>query len=364
LLTETIGQTKGKIMKSLKSNNRSKGSVLVAVIGILAVLSIMALRFNAEMETAMIKTAGRNISSDVKVLADSGLKYVISQLLKNGNSCDGTGAPAGGRNHIALAIEEAMEMDNLNAATAINNYGSGIGYEPEYYSSSYFYGGKKSTLSTSYIPDALSLAPGNINFMIEDLSAKLPIGHVSQWYQRLLVSATLCKLMTSTVPLNFNSELFENTNSAEIGGYDDYGGKSIYLRSLVPYEQAVSASSDHRDAAGLPLADGILASEELGSTYTWIKGSNKDSEKKHATDYPRSGSDYLILSGALTPFSRFSFYDADVSYASLNPMVMSRQNTKLYKALFNFEPDDNQLKMYFSVGFPPVGLKVDDKGAL
>jgi type II secretory pathway component PulK len=78
-------------MKNNKKNNRSKGSVLIAVIGILAVMSVMALRFNVEMETAMIKTAGKNLASDVRVLADSGLRYVIAQILKNGLSCNGTG---------------------------------------------------------------------------------------------------------------------------------------------------------------------------------------------------------------------------------------------------------------------------------
>ena len=370
-------------MRLKNANSRSKGSVLVVVIGILAILAIMALRFNAEMETAMIKTSGRNLSSDVKVLASSGLIYCIGELLKSGKNCPNDKTKPKYSDHAQLAIEEELELRLKSSDYSappedkIDRIGTGVPFfGAEHFNANFFYNGQNSISSLSYIPENLSLAPGNINFMVEDLSGKIPIGHISQYFQRLLVSALLSKLLTNKVPIilgadrfqNYfaSAELFEDVNFEE-NGYDKEGDRYVFLRSLIPFEVAKKSGlpKAHLNVAGLPLADGIIALEELGSSYTWVKGSNKESEKKHATDYPRSINDYKLLSSALTPFSRFShetrFSDlstnpsraSPVSYASINPMVMYRQNERLYNALFNFEPVDPKLRMYFSVSFDP-----------
>lgn len=354
-------------MKTNKSNNRSKGSVLIAVIGILAVLSVMALRFNVEMETAMMKTAGKNLASDVKVLANSGFYYGVSKILENGKSFKAPGPAA--NDHTQLLIEEQMEMLN-DVDPALDIMGTGIAEIAERYNSNAFYGGVNSTLSQGYVPDNINLSPGNFNYMIEDLSAKLPIGHVSQWYQRHLISSVLCKLLTGKVPSNSGTkiitELFEDTESPASADSKKYDG-SVSVRSLIPYDSAIIANDDHKKSQGLTLADGIIAVEELGSSYTWMKGSVSEMAKSFATDLPRSTKDYRLLSSALTPFARFThethFVDGSsapsaVSYASLNPMVMSRQNNELYKSLFYYDPNDLRLKMYFSVSFPPLSAAV------
>lgn len=366
-----------------KFNARSKGSVLIAVIGILAVLSVMALRFNVEMETAMVKTTGKSLSSDVKVLADSGLNYCISMLLANGERF-GKAKPAFPftNDHSQLAIEEDMEMKN-DVDDGLDILGSGVSSAVSTYNASNFYLGRGSTEAAGYIPDSISLNPGKINFMIEDLSGKLPIGHVSQAYQRHLITNVLCDLLASgKVPSNktvaTNSELFEATETTQENGYDYSVNRHIYLRSLIPYWVASllpSGNSDHKNVAGLPLADGIISSEELGSSYTWQSGAgNNPFSKKIATDLPRGSRDYQLLSTALTPYTRFIHdpnFDVkaptpsttNVTYASINPLVMSRQNLDLYKSLFYYDPNDIKLKMQFSVGFPPkdsIPTDIDD----
>lgn len=350
-------------MKSIKkNNNRSKGSVLIAVIGILAVLSVMALRFNVEMETAMIKTTGKNLSSDVKVLANSGLKYCIAKILESGQLF-GTPSQAA---RTQLTIEENMEMQ-INVNPTLNKIGTGVADVVARFNANSFYGGDNSTLSAGYIPDDKNLAPGNVNFKIEDLSAMLPGGHVSQWYQRHLVSSILCHMLCGKVPSNatvpVETELFENPVGTPSNDSKVYDG-TVLVRSMLPYEVA-KATPNQLNTPGLPLADGIITPEELGSSYTWIKGTVSEAAKKIATDYPRSTKDYRLLSGALTPFSRFVHDEnfQDVSYASINPLVMSRQNYSLYNSFFYYDPNDLQLKRNFSVSFPPVSIAKDDNGA-
>lgn len=364
-------------MKIKKTFNKTKGSVLIAVIGILAVMSVMALRFNVEMETAMIKTADKNLASDVKSLAISGINYCIALLLKDGESCNNFGGKNPGYERPQLEMEEDLEsIDRFVFGETIvggKNGCSGVPFPVFQYSADKFYAGKSSTFSQGFVPDHINLSPGILNFMIEDLSAKLPAGRVSQWYQRHLISSVLSKLLTNSVPTESTdvfkmpkAELYEDIEITNFNQYDKWGNRYVFLRSLIPFNIAYQlpfGQLQHKNYAGLPLADGILVGEELGSSYTWARGNNDEKIKTIATDYPRGMRDYRLLSEALTPFARMSFDKSflDVTYASINPMVMSRQNARLYNALFNYEPKDLRLKLYGSVGFPPKStLPVDD----
>lgn len=372
-------------MKLIK--NRSKGSVLIAVIGILAVMSVMALRFNVEMETAMIKTGGKQLASDVKILANSGLLYCIAGILKNGKHFSKENSNSNHYSHSQLAIEEELEMKIKSTSpmapdeAQFDQIGSGVPlFGAEQYRASKFFESKMTSQNSRFIPEGKNLAPGDISFMVEDLSAKLPIGHVSQWFQRHLISCVLSKLLTNQVPITkgFNTfeafefsepvaELFEETKE-EVNRFDYADGRFVYLRSLIPYEFATTRDlpKAHLNAAGLPFADGIFTTEELGSSYSWAKFLSKESEKKHATDSTRNTNDYLLLASALTPYTRFShernFTDrstypnqaSPVSYASINPMVMYHQNERLYYSLFNYEAVDLKLRNYFSVSFDPL----------
>ncbi|PCJ62521.1 MAG: hypothetical protein COA79_03150 [Planctomycetota bacterium] len=369
-----------QLIRNNKSNQN--GAVLIAVVGVLAVIMVMAITFSIKMQSAIDKASSKALTSDVRSVANSGLMYVIFQLLGNGSVAD--------ENHQHSAMEQEMEMGNISTETKDKQdiMGSGFSELIVDYNRANF--ADRSGASDDYMP-ALDLNPGTVQYLIEDLSAKLPLGHVSQYFQRYLISAALYSYMGYPISelRSEEGELLENSDHMKASQFDHHNGSKepLYIRSIIPWKTAldVGISNDRLKYKGLPLADGVLSVEELGHAHTHLpaKSNSSSVEQNVATDEAIGEKRYIKLVSALTSYSRFlpdavgfnnsgktsriSNAKSDVWYTSMNPRVMYNQDKKLFQAMFAYDKKNPILKMMYSVSIPPAagGVASDqDTGTL
>lgn len=367
----------------IKFKSKETGSVLIAIIGVVSVLMIMAFSLSVKMRGAIEKAQTRVLVSDVDSIALSAQEYVINRLLKDGEAEKVIGANKVSTLHIQSLLEQDIEgKDYDNGSTASNlelkdEAGFGAPVIVQEFSAIKF--AERDGVDDGHLPDGdLSLDPGRVYYMVEDCSGKLPIGHLSQHYQRYLVSVALYSFLNKKAD---KTKLLEDMKTksqvepfdvlaVEEESYFDYLDLSakedpLFLRSLLSYKRFLDPGDANRPKfkyKGLPLGDGLVATEELSASYTRYESDKASSLKnrKITTDNLINVERYADLNNALTPYARFlndaEYYDPaqyDFSYASINPRVMHAQNPELYKAFFSYNYNDDKLKMMYSVSAPP-----------